>query len=151
MDNCLIYVFTYKTFALKFKVFLLCLSFFYFILENFQHTVIDEKGIYANNELSLKYIDVYGFDYDYTLASYSNALHFLIYDLAIGNLISMYGVSDTSCWATCGDWTAVKRKEMLPGNLEIIFCCLTLNGFLVFSCLTLTGQSFGKRMAGLGY
>lgn len=53
---------------------------------------MDERGMFANNELSLKYIDVYGFDYDYTLASYSNALHFLIYDLAIGNLINLYGV-----------------------------------------------------------
>ncbi|EDO41423.1 predicted protein, partial [Nematostella vectensis] len=47
--------------------------------------------IFANNELSLKYINVYGFDYDYTLASYSNTLHFLIYDLAVGNLLSFFG------------------------------------------------------------
>lgn len=54
---------------------------------------MDEQGIFANNELSLRYIEVYGFDYDYTLASYSDALHDLIYDLAVDVLINHYGVS----------------------------------------------------------
>ena len=44
-----------------------------------------------NNEISLKYIDVYGFDYDYTLAHYSDDLHVKIYDIAVQNLISMLG------------------------------------------------------------
>ena len=42
----------------------------------------------------MRHIDVYGFDYDYTLASYSTALHFLIYDLAVKELISTYGVGN---------------------------------------------------------
>jgi len=40
----------------------------------------------------MRHIEVYGFDYDYTLASYSNTLHYLIYDLAVKELISTYGV-----------------------------------------------------------
>lgn len=39
----------------------------------------------------MRHIDVYGFDYDYTLASYSNALHFLIYDLAVKELVAIFG------------------------------------------------------------
>ena len=60
--------------------------------ESTNPTVVDEQAIFANNELGMRHIDVYGFDYDYTLASYSTALHFLIYDLAVKELISTYGV-----------------------------------------------------------
>jgi len=56
--------------------------------------LVDEQAIFANNELGLRHIDVYGFDYDYTLASYSDALHFLIYDLAVMELVSTFGVRD---------------------------------------------------------
>ena len=60
--------------------------------ESTNPTVVDEQAIFANNELGMRHIDVFGFDYDYTLASYSTALHFLIYDLAVKELISTYGV-----------------------------------------------------------
>ena len=60
--------------------------------ESTNPTVVDEQAIFANNELGMRHIDVYGFDYDYTLASYSTALHFLIYDLAVKELISTFGV-----------------------------------------------------------
>lgn len=60
--------------------------------ESTNHTLVDEQAIFANNELGMRHIDVYGFDYDYTLASYSNELHFLIYDLAVKELIATYGV-----------------------------------------------------------
>lgn len=61
------------------------------IYESTNHTLVDEQAIFANNELGLRHIDVYGFDYDYTLASYSDALHFLIYDLAVMELVSTFG------------------------------------------------------------
>ena len=61
--------------------------------ESTNHSLVDKQAIFANNELGMRHIDVYGFDYDYTLASYSNALHFLIYDLAVKELIATYGVS----------------------------------------------------------
>ena len=42
----------------------------------------DQKttSVFVNNELDLQAIDVYGFDYDYTLACYTKELHHLIYD-----------------------------------------------------------------------
>ncbi|KAK7291925.1 hypothetical protein RIF29_07482 [Crotalaria pallida] len=43
---------------------------------------MNPKGIYANKNLRLDKLKVYGFDYDYTLAHYSPHLQTLIYDLA---------------------------------------------------------------------
>ncbi|CAA0820006.1 HAD-superfamily hydrolase- subfamily IG-5-nucleotidase [Striga hermonthica] len=49
---------------------------------------IDPKGIYVNKNLRLDNIQVYGFDYDYTLAHYSADLQSLIYDLAKEYLVN---------------------------------------------------------------
>ncbi|MED6157251.1 hypothetical protein PIB30_021753, partial [Stylosanthes scabra] len=43
---------------------------------------MNPKGIYVNKSLRLDKLQVYGFDYDYTLAHYSSALQTLIYDFA---------------------------------------------------------------------
>ncbi|XP_073220897.1 uncharacterized protein [Cicer arietinum] len=43
---------------------------------------MNPKGIYVNKNLRLDRLQVYGFDYDYTLAHYSSHLQTLIYDLA---------------------------------------------------------------------
>ncbi|KAJ4958215.1 hypothetical protein NE237_025326 [Protea cynaroides] len=43
---------------------------------------MNPNGIYVNKNLRLDKIQVYGFDYDYTLAHYSSNLQSLIYDLA---------------------------------------------------------------------
>ncbi|XP_043815779.1 5'-nucleotidase domain-containing protein DDB_G0275467 isoform X3 [Manihot esculenta] len=43
---------------------------------------MNPQGIYVNKNLNLDNIQVYGFDYDYTLAHYSSNLQSLIYDLA---------------------------------------------------------------------
>ncbi|XP_014667653.1 PREDICTED: 5'-nucleotidase domain-containing protein 3-like [Priapulus caudatus] len=48
---------------------------------------INPKSVFANNELCLADIDVYGFDYDFTLALYNNTFHELMYKLAIQILI----------------------------------------------------------------
>ena len=45
------------------------------------------KGVFANNEIDLKEIQVYGFDYDYTLAYYNVSLYQLIFNLARDSLI----------------------------------------------------------------
>ncbi|CAF1213104.1 unnamed protein product [Rotaria sp. Silwood1] len=45
-------------------------------------------GIFANNELDLRKIKVYGFDFDYTLARYKSTLHSLIYDHAKKYLVN---------------------------------------------------------------
>uniref|UniRef100_A0A3Q2YWP1 5'-nucleotidase domain containing 3 n=1 Tax=Hippocampus comes TaxID=109280 RepID=A0A3Q2YWP1_HIPCM len=51
---------------------------------------VDPDSIFANNEMSLRDTEVYGFDYDYTLAFYSSHLHTLIFDIARDILISKH-------------------------------------------------------------
>ncbi|VFQ95181.1 unnamed protein product [Cuscuta campestris] len=51
---------------------------------------MNPKGIYVNKNLRLDNIDVYGFDYDYTLAHYSSDLQTLIYDLAKQHLVNEF-------------------------------------------------------------
>ncbi|KAH7437817.1 hypothetical protein KP509_05G090700 [Ceratopteris richardii] len=48
---------------------------------------MDPNGIYANHNLRMDGIQVYGFDYDYTLAHYTSDLQTLIYDLAKEHLV----------------------------------------------------------------
>lgn len=55
----------------------------------------DPEAIFANNELSLQEIEVYGFDYDYTLATYTPKLHELIFTLGKEALVDKLKV--TSC------------------------------------------------------
>lgn len=57
--------------------------------------LLNSSTIYANNEVSLAEVDIYGFDYDYTLALYSNALNTLIYNTARTFLIEHFKVSCT--------------------------------------------------------
>lgn len=49
---------------------------------------MNPEGIYVNKNLRLDKIQVYGFDYDYTLAHYSANLQALIYDLAKEHLVN---------------------------------------------------------------
>ncbi|CAN1165447.1 5'-nucleotidase domain-containing protein DDB_G0275467 [Linum perenne] len=49
---------------------------------------MNPKGIYVNKNLRLDNIQVYGFDYDYTLAHYSSNLQSLIYDLAKEHMVN---------------------------------------------------------------
>ncbi|KAG6544180.1 hypothetical protein Mapa_014380 [Marchantia paleacea] len=51
---------------------------------------MNPNGVYANYNLRLDQIKVYGFDYDYTLAHYTRALQTLIYDLAKEHLVKEY-------------------------------------------------------------
>ncbi|XP_060930408.1 5'-nucleotidase domain-containing protein 2 isoform X2 [Limanda limanda] len=52
--------------------------------------LLNSSTIYANNEVSLAEVDIYGFDYDYTLALYSNALNTMIYNTARSFLIEHF-------------------------------------------------------------
>ncbi|KAI4904879.1 hypothetical protein NFI96_011574 [Prochilodus magdalenae] len=52
--------------------------------------LLNSSTIYANNEVSLSEVDIYGFDYDYTLALYSNALDAMIYTTARDFLIKHF-------------------------------------------------------------
>ncbi|GAB4838166.1 hypothetical protein Ancab_027695 [Ancistrocladus abbreviatus] len=51
---------------------------------------LNPEGIYVNKNLRLDAIQVYGFDYDYTLAHYSASLQSLIYDLAKEHLVNEF-------------------------------------------------------------
>ncbi|XP_072305154.1 5'-nucleotidase domain-containing protein 2 [Eucyclogobius newberryi] len=53
-------------------------------------SILNQSAIYSNNEVNLAEVDIYGFDYDYTLALYSNALHSMIYNAARGFLIDHF-------------------------------------------------------------
>ncbi|KAL4220609.1 5'-nucleotidase domain-containing protein 3 [Mactra antiquata] len=50
----------------------------------------NKYGVFANNEICLSDIKVYGFDYDYTLASYTDDLYNVLYDLGKEALIKYY-------------------------------------------------------------
>lgn len=54
--------------------------------------LLNSATIYANNEVHLSEVDIYGFDYDYTLALYSDALNSLIYNKARTFLIEHFKV-----------------------------------------------------------
>ncbi|OUC44742.1 HAD superfamily hydrolase, 5'-nucleotidase [Trichinella nativa] len=49
---------------------------------------IDNRMVFVNNELDLSEIDVYGFDYDYTLAIYRKSLNSAIYEMALKRMVS---------------------------------------------------------------
>uniref|UniRef100_A0A668A3F6 5'-nucleotidase domain containing 3 n=1 Tax=Myripristis murdjan TaxID=586833 RepID=A0A668A3F6_9TELE len=49
---------------------------------------VNPDTIFANNEMNLGDIEIYGFDYDYTLAFYSSQLHTLIFNIARDILIT---------------------------------------------------------------
>ncbi|CAM8917864.1 unnamed protein product [Rhodiola kirilowii] len=51
---------------------------------------MNPEGIYVNKNLRLDNIQVYGFDYDYTLAHYSSNLQSLIYDLAKRHMVDEF-------------------------------------------------------------
>lgn len=52
-------------------------------------------GIYVNKNVRLDQLQVYGFDYDYTLAHYSSDLQTLIYDLAKEYLVNEVSSDNT--------------------------------------------------------
>lgn len=53
---------------------------------------VNPNTVFANNEMSLHDIEIYGFDYDYTLALYSDALNTMIYNTARDFLIEHFKV-----------------------------------------------------------
>lgn len=53
---------------------------------------VNPKAVFACNELDLKEVNVYGFDYDYTLACYKPSMDFLLYNLGRSTLIEQHKV-----------------------------------------------------------
>lgn len=54
--------------------------------------LLNPDAIFSNNEMSLSDIEIYGFDYDYTLVFYSKHLHTLIFNAARDLLINEHRV-----------------------------------------------------------
>uniref|UniRef100_A0AC34QT16 5'-nucleotidase domain-containing protein 3 n=1 Tax=Panagrolaimus sp. JU765 TaxID=591449 RepID=A0AC34QT16_9BILA len=48
---------------------------------------VNPRAVFTNNELDLRRIGVYGFDYDYTLAVYTKNLNELVYNLTMHRLV----------------------------------------------------------------
>ncbi|CAM6012545.1 unnamed protein product [Sphagnum balticum] len=63
------------------------------VLQEIPH--MNPCGVYANHNLRLARIHVYGFDYDYTLAHYTNHLQFLIYNLVKAQLVAEHRYPDS--------------------------------------------------------
>jgi hypothetical protein len=53
---------------------------------------VNKRAVFACNELDLKEVNVYGFDYDYTLAHYKPSMDFLLYKLGRDTLIQKHKV-----------------------------------------------------------
>jgi HAD superfamily 5'-nucleotidase-like hydrolase len=49
---------------------------------------VNPNGVFANNELDLNEIEIYGFDYDYTLAHYNRNLFQVMFNLGRNSLVS---------------------------------------------------------------
>lgn len=50
---------------------------------------VNKKGVFACNRLDLKEIEVYGFDYDYTLACYKPSMGDVLYNLGAQRLVNI--------------------------------------------------------------
>ena len=52
---------------------------------------IETFGVFCNDRIDMGEVEVYGFDYDYTLASYKKGVEYLIHDIAKEHLVKKYG------------------------------------------------------------
>lgn len=53
---------------------------------------VNTRGVFACNELDLSEVQVYGFDYDYTLAHYKPSMEHLLYNLGRKILMEKFHV-----------------------------------------------------------
>ncbi|XP_019861535.1 PREDICTED: 5'-nucleotidase domain-containing protein DDB_G0275467-like [Amphimedon queenslandica] len=61
--------------------------------KQFAGRTVSPRSVFTNSELSLRYINVYGFDYDFTLVQYTPEVMKLIYDESKKRLVNKLGVS----------------------------------------------------------
>ena len=59
---------------------------FFFLAKNLPDSS-NPRGVFANDEIDLQEIEVYGFDYDYTLARYKTSVEELIHDVAKNTMV----------------------------------------------------------------
>ena len=62
-------------------------------IDELSNREIQTQAVFTNSEISLKHVDVYGFDFDYTLLQYTPEVHKLIYSMARKRLIERLSVS----------------------------------------------------------
>lgn len=62
------------------------------LVPSIMNNLLNPDAIFSNNEMSLSDIEIYGFDYDYTLVFYSKHLHTLIFNAARDLLINEHRV-----------------------------------------------------------
>ena len=55
----------------------------------------DQHSVYCNNDLGLQYIQYYGFDYDYTLVHYNEALDRYVYRYVLETLVAKRGYPES--------------------------------------------------------
>ncbi|EXB94886.1 hypothetical protein L484_022994 [Morus notabilis] len=99
---------------------------------------INPEGIYVNKNLRLDNIQVYGFDYDYTLAHYSPNLQTLIYDLAKKHMVDEFRYPDIC--ATFNYDPSFPIRGLYYDKLK--GCLLKLD---FFGSIELDGCYFGRR------
>lgn len=116
--------------------------------------LLNPSTIYANNEVNLHEVDIYGFDYDYTLALYSNALHSMIYDTARDFLIESFKVGQFKrrdveplfCLSLYGQQRFVQQCEVICSVFPVLETSTTSifsSSFFFFKFLNIFNQSSG--------
>ena len=78
--------------------------------------------MFTNTDLSLKYVDVYGFDFDYTLVHYTKEVHRRIYEMARDRLVAKLNVC-TVCpplRSTVSSCMYVRTFPMLVGQFKCV-------------------------------
>ena len=80
-------------------------------LEDLSPRKVNGQGVFTNSELSLKYVDVYGFDFDYTLVHYTSEMHRLIYELSRDRLVDKLNVSVCVCVLSMSHVTLVLQQH----------------------------------------
>ncbi|XP_072255111.1 5'-nucleotidase domain-containing protein 3 [Pyxicephalus adspersus] len=79
------------------------------LIPSISSNLFNPSAIFANNEMSLDDIEIYGFDYDYTLAFYSKDLHTLIFNTARDLLINEHRITP----ATVPGFDVVSDSEVI--------------------------------------
>ena len=81
---------------------------------------IDRAGVFCNDRTDLREVEVYGFDYDYTLASYKKGVEYLIHDIAKHHLVTKYGYPQDIAslvydpqFPIRGEWITVRLEKMM--------------------------------------
>lgn len=60
----------------------------------FAQWTVNPRAVFANNELDMADIEVYGFDYDYTLAVYKWEMSHWLYERALHRLVEKLKASE---------------------------------------------------------